>query len=250
MTAFLMFTLYAPWASWGDIAVGERRSSWDRPSRSAILGLIGAALGIGREAQAQHDAVDQGYGVAVRVDDPGRPAQDYHTTQTVAESAVRKHRPNTRRELLLAGEPETILSYRSYRVDAHYTIALWTRAAAPHPLTSLAEALRKPGFVLYAGRKANPLALPLAPYMLEAESIADAFRSTSVDPHGLLALNTRKGRADPAVEVSFDPDPHVRSGFNEVRRHVRRDAQPHRGRWQFAERIVETGFLRLETSAP
>ena len=30
MTGFLLFTLYAPLASWGEIAVGETRGSWDR----------------------------------------------------------------------------------------------------------------------------------------------------------------------------------------------------------------------------
>jgi len=60
MTAFLLASLYAPMASWGEITVGERRTSWDRPSRSAILGLVAAALGIEREDQDGHDALDGG----------------------------------------------------------------------------------------------------------------------------------------------------------------------------------------------
>ena len=80
--------------------VGESRGSWDRPSRSAILGLLGAALGITREDQAGHDALDAGYGIAIRLDSAGTTLSDYHTAQTVAASAMRKARPRTRAQLL------------------------------------------------------------------------------------------------------------------------------------------------------
>src|SRR5690606_28703064 len=134
MTAFLLATLYAPMASWGDITVGERRTSWDRPSRSAVLGLVAAALGIDRQDQAGHDALDAGYGVAVRVDAPGRLMVDYHTAQTLRQSEVRSARPRTRREMIRHGEGrhslETILSWREVRVDAAYTLALWGREGA------------------------------------------------------------------------------------------------------------------------
>jgi hypothetical protein len=35
MRAFLAFTLYAPLASFGALAVGERRETWDRPANPA-----------------------------------------------------------------------------------------------------------------------------------------------------------------------------------------------------------------------
>ena len=46
MTDYLLLRLYGPLASWGEIAVGESRHSAVQPSRSALLGLLGAALGI------------------------------------------------------------------------------------------------------------------------------------------------------------------------------------------------------------
>ena len=133
MTAFLLATLYAPIASWGDITVGERRTSWDRPSRSAVLGLIGAALGIDRQDQTGHDALDTGYGVAVRVDAPGRVIVDYHTAQTISQTEMKRSRPHTRREMIRHGERshklETILSWREARVDAVVPFALASTAA-------------------------------------------------------------------------------------------------------------------------
>ena len=52
---YLVFRLYGPMCSWGDIAVGEVRPSTVHPAKSAILGLIAAALGIKRPDTARDD---------------------------------------------------------------------------------------------------------------------------------------------------------------------------------------------------
>jgi CRISPR-associated Cas5-like protein len=63
MARFLTLTFAAPLASFGAIAVGERRPSWDRPGKSAALGLVAGALaapifhGGALEAQKQ-EAID------------------------------------------------------------------------------------------------------------------------------------------------------------------------------------------------
>ncbi len=44
MDNYLVFQLYAPLAAWGGQAVGQERPSDDHPSRSALLGLLAAAL--------------------------------------------------------------------------------------------------------------------------------------------------------------------------------------------------------------
>ena len=51
---FLVFQLQAPLSSWGDTAVGEYRGSYEHPGESALIGLLGAALGIRREDEAAH----------------------------------------------------------------------------------------------------------------------------------------------------------------------------------------------------
>ena len=42
MPAFLLFSLWAPLAAMGDVAVGERRTGLERPGKSAVLGLVAA----------------------------------------------------------------------------------------------------------------------------------------------------------------------------------------------------------------
>jgi CRISPR system Cascade subunit CasD len=248
MTAYLLLTLYAPLASWGDITVGERRTSWDRPSRSAILGLVAAALGLTREDQAGHDALDAGYGVAVRVDAPGRAAMDYHTAQSLPQAEMKRARPATRREMLRHGEQhhrlETILSFREYRADAAYTVAIWARDGARWPLTDLCAALKAPRFVPYAGRKANALAWPMQPTIVEADTLAAAFDTRPALDGGpmLAALRPPAG----PKSVSCDEDFAVHRGLMAERIERRRDARAHRSRWQFAERRVITGLLPIE----
>ncbi len=257
VTAFLLFTLYAPLASWGEIAVGESRGSWDRPSRSAVLGLVAAALGVTREDQDTHDALDRGYGLCVRLDAPGAPLVDYHTAQTVGASAVKKQRPATRAALLAAGERETILSRRAYRQDALATVALWVRDPESRwSLGALQSALGRPGFTLYAGRKANVFGLPLGPVVREFATLADAV-AWYADSRGMRedapaadveavrgVLQRLRPRQGWGREVTFDePGGAVDAGIGTDRREVRRDARAQRARWQFAERVVHVGTV-------
>lgn len=246
MKDFLLLTLYAPLSSWGDIAVGEFRGSWDRPSRSAVLGLVAAGLGLERENQAAHDALDEGYGVAVRADMAGAPLVDYHTAQTVDAATVRKRRPATRAELLTTRDRQTIISRRTYRQDALATVALWAQGDARWTLGELRDALARPRFVLYAGRKANVFGLPLDPRVEQAETLADALRRRPWTLAALEPLDTRHMRistAEYGLEVSHDQCMGFASGLRPLRRDIRRDNGAHRARWQFAERVVEVGVM-------
>jgi len=52
MRGYLIFQLYGPLVAWGEQAVGEARNSATRPGRSALLGLLAAALGLRRDDEA------------------------------------------------------------------------------------------------------------------------------------------------------------------------------------------------------
>jgi CRISPR system Cascade subunit CasD len=248
VTEFLLFAVYAPLASWGEITVGENRSAWDRPGRSAILGLIAAALGITRREQNAHDALDRSFGLAVRLDAAGSVLVDYQTVQSAAESEIRKafgrRRPATRKQLLSVAERETLVSRRELREDALSTAALWTTGSPAWSLEAIKGALMRPRYTLYAGRKANVLGLPLAPQIVAVATLAEAFGlrppgGPGLDAVRLLQRGHRWGR-----EVAHDPlPPGVAAGLRDVRRETRRDAVPHRGRWQFSDRLVSIGLL-------
>ena len=240
---FLLFTLYAPMCSLGEIAVGERRMGWPRPGRSAILGLVAAALGIERGDDEAHRALEEGLHYAVRTDAPGRPFIDYHTAQTPA--ARRGRSLETRREELDAERINTVLSSREWRSDACFTVALWERSGGNADLDEIAAVMRQPRFALYLGRKSAPLGLPLAPELVEAANFMDALalrRSAVVaeddreTPGAVEAWTLSMLGGDPAAgqEVAFDADaPGAPEGGRLERR---RDGVASRARWQFRDR--------------
>ena len=147
MTDYLLLRLYGPLASWGEIAVGESRHSAVHPSRSALLGLLGAALGIERHDDAGQQALADGYRFGIKLECLGSPLRDYHTVQVGVPP--RKFQFRSRRQELAADKINTILSTREYRCDSLAVVAVEAMPTAPANLPALAQALRKPHFALY-----------------------------------------------------------------------------------------------------
>lgn len=166
MREYLVFTVTATLGAMGELAGHERRSSWGWPGRSALLGLLGAALGIRRDGD--FSALD-GLSVAVAVFDEGRPLRDYHTVQTIPTAKVKRpqSRPIGLREV--GGEVNTTITHRDYRTCPLYAVAISGDA-----LEVIAEALKQPVFTLYLGRKSCPLSAPLAPQVIAAASVEAA----------------------------------------------------------------------------
>lgn len=236
MADFLVFTLYGPMAAWGDIAVGEHRVSDTVPSKSAIVGLLAAALGVRRDEQAALDALAAGYALAVRVLAPGSILKDYHTAQTATRSHLkgRPHRTRADELAIPRDKLKTILSSRTYRCDAAYVVALMTREGAPHALSSLAEALREPALPLYLGRKSCPLALPLQPVVVSADDLESAVAQVRPIPESLDRAMDWMLRKSATDAWHWEPDIPCRETPTLTRR--RRDQPGNRQRWQFAER--------------
>lgn len=179
----LLFRLYGPMASWGDIAIGESRHTANYPSKSALCGLIGAALGIRRDDENQQSQLQQGYAFAVELLSAGHLLRDYHTTQT--PDSIGKFSYRTRRDELVLGKDRlgTILSSREYRTDALALVAVRALDGAPYSLVEIQEKLLKPVFHLYLGRKSCPLAVPLNPQLLNDQpNLLAAFKTYQHKP--------------------------------------------------------------------
>lgn len=232
MRSYLVFRCYGPMVSWGDIAVGEHRRSYAQPSKSAILGLVAAALGIRRDEEERLRKLYESFGFAVCVESEGLPLRDYHTIQTPSASTG-PHR--TRREEL-AVDPEklnTLLSSREYRCDALSLAALWSTAKTEWSLENVHNALREPHFTLYFGRKSCPPAYPLHPLVIDAaDGVQDAFLTYLSDNSLPTDILTRK---ESTLRIFSDADADSVSAFAQFER-IRRDLPHNRARWQFAER--------------
>ncbi len=230
---FLLFTIYAPAGSLGEVAVGERRMSWARPGRSAVLGLVAAALGAERSDEAAHRSLEDGLYFAVRTEASGRPFIDYHTAQT--PKARKSQGFATRRDELESDNLHTVLSSREWRSDACYTVALWPRRASMVDLDAIACALRTPQFALYLGRKAAPLGLPLDPEIVDAETFSAAFAARRPNELEENVLERLRRGTPQLKEIAFDGDAPGAPGDARIER--RRDAIVSRARWQFADRL-------------
>lgn len=176
-TAHLVFAIEAPLASWGDIAVGEMRPSRDRPTRSCLAGLIAACLGVRRGAEGELQALDA-LRFAVRVDEAGVPIHDYHTVQVPRSQKGVRHR--TRRDELeweRRRDLGTILSTRAYRMEVRARVVVVRSEPAGNlcpTLERIAEAMNEPAFAPFLGRRTCPLAAPLFPVVVSAETFEEA----------------------------------------------------------------------------
>ena len=235
MRDYLLFQLYAPLASWGDQAVGPERPSADHPSRSALLGLLAAALGIERRDDAAHARLSGACRFGVKLHAPGLALRDFHSIQTPPENR-RAHHRHTRRDALREEKLGTLLSYRSYRQDSASVVAVWLENDE-YALQELAGALTHPHYPLYLGRKSCPPALPLHPCIIGAGSLRAALDDYEPDA-GVQGLGQR--------ELRYYWETCDHHGMGESWRAPRYDQPLSRRRWQFTSRDEHLCLVREE----
>ena len=243
MADYLVFRLYGPLASWGEIAVGESRHSAVYPSKSALLGLLGAAVGVRRDDDAGQQALFSGYRFGIKLISAGTPLRDYHTVQSPAQQRNVRYRTR-RQELADPSRVGTLLSTREYRCDSISVVAAEALPEARWSLPELTEALREPHFPLYLGRKSCPPALPLMPQLVSAENLQVAIKNATQP--SLLALLSRNpeqawpSQADTRVlrpsTARLCWEEGMASGMAEGMQIMRHDQPLSRRRWQFAPR--------------
>lgn len=139
----LLLTLTGPLQSWGSSSRFVRRGTDSAPTKSGVLGLLAAAQGRRRTDPVEDLA---GLRFGVRIDQPGRLVRDFQTARS------------------LDGRQTMPLSYRFYLADAVFLAAVEGDGVL---LEVLAEALRRPVFPLYLGRRSCPPAGPLLPKLLD-----------------------------------------------------------------------------------
>lgn len=171
MRHHLILKLQSPLQAWGEHSFEGLRPSALYPGRSALLGLLGACLGIDRQDRGRQQALAASVGFAVRVDQrASKPVKmtDYHTVKNarVKYQGLKSH--------------DTIQTWREYIQDAAYTIAVWNLSEADVSLAMVREAVHKPVFTPVLGRRSCPLARPL--FEAEVEAIDAVAALSLVEP--------------------------------------------------------------------
>lgn len=135
----LIIKLAAPLQSYGNEATFNRRTSYRYPSKSAVLGMIAAALGYRRNNTKKITALNQ-LQMAVRIDQPGETLTDFQIIEYDRKKQKRS------------------LSYRDYLQDAVFVVAI---SGENNQIDQIDDALHHPIFQLFLGRRANVPAGPL-----------------------------------------------------------------------------------------
>jgi len=240
----LLFQLHGPLVSWGTPAVGQERPSTTRPTKSASLGLVAAALGLKRSETSKQRSLATDYGFGVRVDSSGSQVQDFQTAQVprgTPEDAWQTRKDEVR---ALDEDDDPITSWRDYRCDGAYVVALWPTADDPRfEPKELAQALEEPTFTVYLGRKACPPALPFAPEIQETGTLSQALERYPGPLEDLQALTEH----DPSERIRADVywDDHPESGFEHDRTETRRDEPIDTSRRTFRRREARHARMSL-----
>lgn len=125
----LLLRLAAPLQSWGVDAKFDRRGTERTPSKSAVIGLVAAALGR-RRNESIEDLQSLRFGV--RVDREGTLLRDYHTAKS---------------------DKSAYVTQRYYLADAVFLVGLEGSEAF---LAEIEHSLRSPAFPLFLGRRSCP----------------------------------------------------------------------------------------------
>lgn len=172
MSAFLLH-LQGPMMAYGDSGFGQLRTAGPFPSRSAVLGIIGAALGVERGAE-QLLALHKNLRVHVASVVTGPVLVDYHTVSTAGYEEYDSVR--MRRSTPSGTNP--VLTDRSYHLDSHFVVAIQGNDTGM--VEECVAALGDPVFTGYLGRRSCPPTTLLRPIPASDENMLDAM-SEAVD---------------------------------------------------------------------
>lgn len=180
----LLLRLAGPMQSWGTDSKFDVRRTQREPSKSGVIGLIAAALGISRQdMDALLPLASMRFGV--RVDQEGTMMRDFHTAHPEKGSSY--------------------VTHRYYLADAVFTVGL--ESEDEELLRKIGEALQVPAFPLYLGRRACPptgrIFLGISPKNLE-----DALLENAPDTASRLVRDAKEGERGGLVRdvpLSFDP---------------------------------------------
>lgn len=177
--ATLLLRLAAPLQSWGADSKFEIRKTEREPTKSGVVGLLAAALGLRQDDTAGLQPLC-GLRFGVRVDREGSLLTDFHTAGNPTPQQVRA----ARRAGAKQGKP--YVTYRHYLADAVFLVGLESEDEAL--LQKLAWALGHPVYPLFLGRRSCPPTLPLClglrPLPLEAALRAEPAQAPAAEGQG------------------------------------------------------------------
>jgi CRISPR system Cascade subunit CasD len=253
MPSYLILKLQGAMQAWGSHTYEDYRPSLIFPTRSAVVGLLGACLGLERERPCQLKSLSNSFELTVlanlrEVDQ--RHLERFKLTElslnqlgkealpdnilanlkkiinqkitgenkflTLVGTQIGQEQMITHKEAILkhaclkrpvtlhkmtdyhtildarrsdgGKRDDAIVSRREYLCDAEFTLALSFKDQAPYDLETIVQAVKKPHYTPYLGRRSCPLHRPLFDSIVSADTAEQALRN--IHPEGTLYSET------------------------------------------------------------
>ncbi|RLA38673.1 MAG: type I-E CRISPR-associated protein Cas5/CasD [Gammaproteobacteria bacterium] len=170
MTEYLILKLQGPMQSWGSHTYEDYRPSNGFPTRSAVLGMLAACMGIDRADQKSQMALSNGLLVAVRQDDGKRENKTLPVVRLTDFHTVEKARKVDGKE-----NKNPVVSRREYLCDASFTVGITITDGAGYSYEQIEKKLKSPVYTPFLGRRSCPMTRPLFETRLQADCFGDAF---------------------------------------------------------------------------
>ena len=161
MPRYLVLRLDGPMQAWGTHTFEDFRPSNLFPTRSGLLGLLGACLGIDRRDRARLEQLDASVEFTVRADRAVLRADTEKPTPKGAVKLPDFHTVLAARKVDGSANKNAVMSRREYLFDAAFTVVIGAKPAPPVTLEAIAEALRCPCYTPVLGRRSCPITRPL-----------------------------------------------------------------------------------------
>lgn len=186
MPRYLILRLDGPMQAWGAHTFEDFRPSNLFPTRSGLLGLLGACLGIDRSDHVGLEQLAQSVEFTVRAD---RSVRRPDIEQLISKAAVKLpdyHTVLDARKVDGSSNKNAVESRREYLFDAAFTVAIGEKQNAQVTLSAVADALLRPCFTPVLGRRSCPITRPLLDGPLVEAIDAKAALANALPVGGLI----------------------------------------------------------------
>jgi CRISPR system Cascade subunit CasD len=182
----LLIRLVGPMQSWGTASRFDQRDTGKEPSKSGVVGLLAAALGIDRGNWTDLEPLTH-LSLGVRHDRPGVPKRDYQTAQHIISADHSKIH-------------ETAVTTRDYLADAAFLVGL--ECDERSVLEMVHASLLNPVWPLALGRKSY---VPSEPIRIE-NGVHDAPLRDALVRWPWIATQRRWEKLPERLLCSFESD--------------------------------------------
>lgn len=183
MKDFLILKLQGAMQAWGGHTFEDFRPSYVFPTRSGVVGLLGACLGIDREEIAKREDLNNSFELTIISTKRKIKKNSYNNKEAMNHLLIRKitdfHTVLDGRKADGKARKEAIVSYREYLCDAEFTLILDFKDNANYKLNKIKNAVEDPVFTPFLGRRSCPLHRPLFDKVVTAENIKQALEQLS-----------------------------------------------------------------------